>query len=88
MLVVSFIGFESDTTLLDGMLNDYEITLEPLITNSKEVQITAEKSAQSVGLKTLKQEFITGKLFEEVLAVLYLKHLKRMLVQKWLIVMH
>lgn len=63
MLVVSFIGFESDTTLLDGMLNDYEITLEPLITNSKEVQITAEKSAQSVGLKTLKQEFITGKLF-------------------------
>lgn len=63
LLVVSFIGFESDTTLLDGMLNDYEITLEPLITNSKEVQITAEKSAQSVGLKTLKQEFITGKLF-------------------------
>ena len=63
LLVVSFIGFESDTTLLDGMLNDYEITLEPLITNTKEVQITAEKSAQSVGLKTLKQEFITGKLF-------------------------
>lgn len=62
-MVVSFIGYTSDTTYLDGKMNQFEIMIEPIARTTGTVEVTAEKPAQFTDIKTIKQEVITQTMF-------------------------